>query len=132
LSCSPGSVSGYLEAAKRKIKEENEGKETRTRNQSQRPWVVDRYQFKEDEIVTWSGCAPISMSSTSPASAHAVPPVISMMSIPRGRPMASCSPFSSKRTPPDPDRNYDSNIFVVAADTATKARTSPRSPPALA
>ena len=40
-----------LEAAKEKAQEKSEGKETKDKKpKAQRPWVVDRYQFKEDEI----------------------------------------------------------------------------------
>ena len=40
--------------------------------------------------------------------------------------------FTSNRSTPDPDRNYNTDIWVVAADTPTRAPTSLRSPPILA
>ena len=43
-----------------------------------------------------------------------------MTNIRRGRPTVNLLAFSSKRTLPDPDRNYDSNIWVVAADNTDK------------
>ncbi|HLO08415.1 MAG TPA: hypothetical protein VK198_17335, partial [Terriglobales bacterium] len=40
-----------LDAAKEKATEKSEGKEIKDKKaKAQRPWVVDRYQFKEDEI----------------------------------------------------------------------------------
>ena len=40
-----------LEAAEERTKEESEGKEIKDKNpKAQRPWVIDRYLFKEDEI----------------------------------------------------------------------------------
>ena len=43
-----------------------------------------------------------------------------MMSIPHGRLTVSSSPSAANAPVPDPDRNYDSNIWVVAADNTDK------------
>ena len=57
-----------LDAAKEKATEKSEGKEIKDKKpKAQRPWVVDRYQFKEDGLVTWSASALIFTFSTSPA-----------------------------------------------------------------
>jgi len=117
-----------LDAAKEKAKEESEGKEIKDKKRkAQRPWVVDRYQFKEDEIgylerlrthlYVFDMASKVSTQVTS-GDFDDEHPAWS----PDGKLLA----FSSKRTAPDPDRNYDSNIFVVAADNTDKgAHLSP-------
>ncbi len=57
-----------LEAAEERTKEESEGKEIKDKNpKAQRPWVIDRYLYKEDEIGYLGALAPIFMSSISQA-----------------------------------------------------------------
>ena len=111
-----------LEEAKDKAKEESEGKETKDKKpKARRPWVVDRYQFKEDEIgylerlrthLYVFDIASKSLTQVTSGDFDEDHPVWS----PDGKLLA----FGSKRTGPDPDRNYDSNIFVVAADNTDK------------
>ncbi|MGH9502697.1 MAG: S9 family peptidase [Terriglobales bacterium] len=111
-----------LKEAKEKSKEENEGKETRDKKpKARRPWVIDRYDFKEDEIgylerlrthLYVFDIAKKSLTQITSGDFDDEHPVWS----PDGTLLA----FSSKRTGPDPDRNYDSNIFVVAADNTDK------------
>ena len=100
---------------------------TRTRRRKtrspkrRRPWVVDRYQFKEDEIgylerlrthLYVFDIAAKTLTQVTSGDFDDEHPAWS----PDGKFLA----FSSKRTLPDPDRNYDSNIFVVAADNTDK------------
>ena len=111
-----------LDAAKEKAQEKTEGKEIKDKKpKAQRPWVVDRYQFKEDEIgylerlrthlyvfdVTSKALTQVTSGDFDDE--H-----------PAWSPDGKFVAFSSKRTAPDPDRNYDSNIFVVAADNTEK------------
>ena len=111
-----------LEAAKEKATEKSEGKETKDKTpKAQRPWVVDRYQFKEDEIgylerfrthLYVFDIASKALTQVTSGDFDDEHPAWS----PDGKLLA----FNSKRTGPDPDRNYDSNIWVVAADNTDK------------
>jgi dipeptidyl aminopeptidase/acylaminoacyl peptidase len=111
-----------LDAAKEKAQEKTEGKEIKDKKpKAQRPWVVDRYQFKEDEIGYLERLRThlyvfdvISKTLTQVTSGDFDDEHPAWSS--DGKFLA----FSSKRTAPDPDRNYDSNIFVVAADNTEK------------
>ena len=83
--------------------------------------MVDRYIFKEDEIgylerlrthLYVFDIGSKTLTQVTSGDFDDVHPAWS----PDGKFLA----FSSKRTGPDPDRNYDSNIFVVAADNPDK------------
>jgi dipeptidyl aminopeptidase/acylaminoacyl peptidase len=85
------------------------------------PIVVDRYQFKLDEVgyldrrrthLYVFDVATKNMTQVTSGDFDDEEPAWS----PDGKWLA----FSSKRTLPDPDRNYDRNIFVVAADNKDK------------
>ena len=111
-----------LDAAKEKATEKSQGKEIKDKKpKAQRPWVVDRYQFKEDEIgylerfrthLYVFDIASKALTQVTSGDFDDEHPAWS----PDGKLLA----FSSKRTAPDPDRNYDSNIWVVAADNTDK------------
>ena len=111
-----------LKEASEKSKEKSEGKETKDKKpKAQRPWVVDRYQFKEDEIgylerfrthLYVFDIASKALTQVTSGDFDDEHPAWS----PDGKLLA----FTSKRTGPDPDRNYDSNIWVVAADNTDK------------
>jgi len=111
-----------LKEASEKSKEKSEGKETKDKKpKAQRPWVVDRYQFKEDEIgylerlrthLYVFDIASKTLTQVTSGDFDDEHPAWS----PDGKLLA----FSSKRTGPDPDRNYDSNIWTVAADNTDK------------
>jgi dipeptidyl aminopeptidase/acylaminoacyl peptidase len=115
-----------LEAAEEKAKEKTGGKEIKDKKpKAQRPWVVDRYQFKEDEVGYLNrlrthlyvfDLTSKSLTQVTSGDFDDEHPAWS----PDGKLLA----FSSKRTAPDPDRNYDSNIFVVAADNTDKGAHS--------
>ena len=111
-----------LEAAEERTKEESEGKEIKDKKpKAQRPWVVDRYLFKEDEIgylerlrthlyvFDLAGKTLTQVTSGDFDDKH-----------PAWSPDGKFLAFSSNRSTPDPDRNYDSNIWVVAADNTDK------------
>ncbi len=72
-------------------------------------------------MATWSGSAPIFTFSISPA--RTLTQVTSGDfddEHPAWSPDGKLLAFSSNRSTPDPDRNYDSNIWVVAADNTDK------------
>jgi dipeptidyl aminopeptidase/acylaminoacyl peptidase len=115
-----------VEAAKEKAKDEAGGdaeeKSPESRkSKTPRPIVVDRYQFKADEIgyldrrrthLYVFDIATKKMTQVTSGDFDDEEPAWS----PEGKWLA----FSSKRTMPDPDRNYDRNIFVVASDNTDK------------
>ncbi|HEV2400472.1 MAG TPA: S9 family peptidase [Candidatus Sulfotelmatobacter sp.] len=87
------------------------------KSKTPRPYVIDRYLFKADEVgyldhrrthLYVFDLATKKMMQVTSGDFDDQAPAWS----PDGKWLA----FSSKRTMPDPDRNYDSNIFVVAAD----------------
>jgi dipeptidyl aminopeptidase/acylaminoacyl peptidase len=111
-----------LEAAAERTKEEREGKEIKDKNpKAQRPWVIDRYLYKEDEIgylerlrthlyvFDLAGKKLTQVTSGDFDDKH-----------PAWSPDGKYLAFSSNRSTPDSDRNYDSNIWVVAADNSDK------------
>ena len=111
-----------LEAAEERTKEESEGKEIKDKNpKAQRPWVIDRYLYKEDEIgylerlrthLYVFDLASKTLTQVTSGDFDDKHPAWS----PDGKYLA----FSSNRSTPDADRNYDSNIWVVAADNSDK------------
>lgn len=111
-----------LEAAKTKdttadASDSAKGKKSKT----QKPWVIDRLQFKLDEIgyldhrrthVYVFDLAAKSLKQVSSGDYDDEEPVWS----PDGKLIA----FSSNRSKPDPDATYDKDIWTVAADNTDK------------
>jgi len=114
-----------LEAAKERGKNdegedvaEKSGKEKKRK--AQRPWVIDRLQFKVDEIgylehrrnhLYIFDLAARSLTQVTSGDYDDTQPAWS----PDGKQLA----FASNRSA-DPDRNYDNNIWTVAADNTDK------------
>jgi len=114
-----------LEEAKLKAKEKpgNEAKdEAKSKKpKTPRPVVVDRYRFKTDTIgyldrrrthlyvLDVATKAVVQVTSGDFDDRH-----------PAWSPDSKLLAFSSNRSTPDPDRTYDTNIWVVAADNADK------------
>ena len=107
-----------LEASKAKKDKTAESKE---KPKTQRPWVIDRLQFKMDEIgyldrrrthVYVFDLAARSLTQITSGDFDDSEPAWS--------PDSKLLAFSSNRSKPDPDASYDTNIWVVAADNADK------------
>jgi dipeptidyl aminopeptidase/acylaminoacyl peptidase len=110
-----------IEAAKAKEKERDKEKEKKPK--TQRPWVIDRLQFKQDEVgyldrgrthLYVLDVASRKMVQVTSGDYDDEQPAWS----PDGRSLA----FVSNRTP-DPDRNYNTDIWVVAADNSDQGKT---------
>jgi dipeptidyl aminopeptidase/acylaminoacyl peptidase len=110
-----------LEAAKTNSKDQDADKEKEKKAKTPKPWVVDRLQFKLDEVgyldhrrthLYVFDVATKSLVQITSGDFDDDEPVWS----PDGTRIA----FTSNRSQPDPDRTYDSNIWVVAADNRDK------------
>jgi len=105
-------------AAAKERKEKPAGSE---KPKTQKPWVIDRLQFKRDEVgyldrrrthLYVFDLAAKTMTQVNSGDFDDSEPAWS----PDGKFIA----FSSNRSQPDPDASYDSNIWVVAADNTDK------------
>jgi dipeptidyl aminopeptidase/acylaminoacyl peptidase len=107
-----------LEAAKEK---KDKSAPTKEKPKTRKPWVIDRLQFKMDEIgyldrrrthLYVFDLAARTMTQITSGDFDDSEPAWS----PDGKLLA----FSSNRSKPDPDASYDINIWVVAADNTDK------------
>ena len=105
-----------LESAAKKTKEGDDGADKKSK--AQRPWVIDRLQFKTDNVgylerrrthlYVFDLASKAKLQVTSGDFDDSQPAWS-----PDGKLLA----FDSNRTMPDPDRSYNSDIWVVAADS---------------
>jgi dipeptidyl aminopeptidase/acylaminoacyl peptidase len=102
-------------------KNKSESSDSKEKPKTPRPFVIDRYEFKADEIgyldrrrthLFVFDIATKAMKQVTSGDYDDESPAWS----PDGKSLA----FSSKRSQPDPDRTYDSNIWVVGADNTDK------------
>jgi dipeptidyl aminopeptidase/acylaminoacyl peptidase len=107
-----------LEAVKAKKDKAAESKE---KPKTQKPWVIDRLQFKIDEIgyldrrrthLYVFDLAARSLTQITSGDFDDSEPAWS--------PDSKLLAFTSNRSKPDPDASYDTNIWVVAADNTDK------------
>ena len=106
-----------VEAAKERNKDQDKDKKPKTK----KPWVIDRLQFKQDEIgyldrrrthLYVFDLAAKSLVQVTSGDYDDSQPAWS----PDGRMLA----FASNRSKPDPDGTYDTNVWTVAADNTDK------------
>src|SRR5882672_3660265 len=111
-----------LEEAKNKDKDrDKDGADKDKKTKTPKPWVVDRLQFKRDTVgyldhrrshIYVFDIATKSMTQASSGDFDDDEPAWS----PDGTRIA----FTSNRSQPDPDRSYNSDIWIVAADNKDK------------
>jgi len=110
-----------LDAAKNKSAKESASSEKDKKSKTQKPWVIDRLQFKLDEIgfldrrrthLYIFDLAAKSLTQITSSDFDDSEPAWS----PDGKLLA----FTSNRSQPDPDATYDTNIWVVAAGNTDK------------
>jgi dipeptidyl aminopeptidase/acylaminoacyl peptidase len=110
-----------LEAAKTKDKDKDDSADKGKKAKTPKPWVVDRLQFKQDTVgyldhhrthLHVFDVAAKSLTQVTSGDFDDDEPAWS----PDGTRIA----FTSNRSLPDPDRSYNSDIWIVAADNKDK------------
>jgi dipeptidyl aminopeptidase/acylaminoacyl peptidase len=110
-----------VESAKEKVAKGSDSSEKGKKSKTQTPWVIDRLQFKLDEVgyldrrrthLYRFDLAGKSLTQITSGDFDDSEPAWS----PDGKFLA----FSSNRSTPDPDATYDQNIWVVASNNSDR------------
>jgi dipeptidyl aminopeptidase/acylaminoacyl peptidase len=114
-------TSEELEAAKNKDDNAKEGGDKEKKTKSQKPWVIDRLQFKEDEVGYLDRRrAHLYVLDVAAKMATQITSGDYDDSEPTWSPDGKFLAFASNRSKPDPDATYNFDIWIVAADNADK------------
>src|SRR6202521_2549625 len=104
-----------------KNKDDKDSADKVKKPKTQKPWVIDRLQFKEDEV------GYLDRRRTHLYTLDLATKTLAQVtsgdyddSEPAWSPDGKLLVFSSNRSAPDPDRTYNSDIWVVSADNADK------------
>ncbi|HKN75608.1 MAG TPA: S9 family peptidase [Candidatus Acidoferrum sp.] len=112
-----------LEAAKHKSSDASDASEENSpeEKKSTKPWVIDRLQFKVDEVGYLDRRrAHLYVFDVAKKSLTQITSGDYDDSEPAWSPDSKLLAFSSNRSTPDPDATYNSDIWVVAANNADK------------
>ena len=110
-----------LEAAKTKSKDRDEDKDKEKKGKTPKPWVVDRLQFKMDTVGYLDHRRThLYVFDLAAKSLRQVTSGDFDDNEPSWSPDGTRIAFTSNRSEPDPDRTYNSDIWVVAADNQDK------------
>lgn len=115
-----------LEAAASKVKDGSEDKTATSgkKTKAQKPWVIDRLQFKEDTVGYLDRRRThLYVFDVTAKSLRQVTGGDYDDSEPAWSPDSKQLAFTSNRSKPDPDATYDTEIWVVAADNTDKGAT---------
>ena len=110
-----------LETAKDKEDPSKEPSEKEKKSKEQKPWIIDRLQFKADEIGYLDRRRThLYLLDLAAKTATQITSGDYDDSQPAWSPDGKLLAFTSNRSQPDPDANYNTDVWVVAADNTDK------------